>query len=123
MSGVKGTRIATGIFQRPGGTYNVAISVGNRLRKRSFEHLRDAISWRDEQIKERAPVDKRRAYNHWSPQDVWIDEDDRRAQIEQAPRKKVKRGGRNYTVIQLPYVAPVKPTDWREPSLHQTETA
>ena len=106
-TGWSGERVAKGIFHRPGGTYHVAISVKNQMRKKSFPTLEAAISWRDDQISSRP----QRAFSAginalhrstWSPKDMRDDYDEIRRQIEKAPRTTETINGREFTVVHIP---------------------
>lgn len=120
--GWNGPRVASGIYQRPGGTFNVAISVKNQTRKASFPTLEEAIAWRDEQKRERVPP-RKRAFSvgiesvhrsTWEPADYEIDRQNIREQLKKSPKTTTVRDGREFTLVRLPFSSPVRETKWSD---------
>jgi hypothetical protein len=122
-------RVEEGIHRRAGGTYAANVSIGNQTRRASFKTLSEARAWRRELIAKRPPRERGYAkgvnalhMSTWEPEDTRREREQMREQILTAPRKTVKRAGKQFTLVQLP-PARHAPTCWREPSLRQVEAA
>lgn len=126
--GWNGKKIEPNIYLRPSGRYFVHLSIRNKSVKKTFDTLEEARSWRDEMRKTRP----KRVYQSrfreflpgsgvrtihrstWEPADYELDRAIIRNQLETAKRIPVEREGREFVVVELPYIAPVKPTDWSD---------
>jgi hypothetical protein len=112
-------RLEEGIYRRPSGTFLAQVSYQNRCRKKTFPTIEEARAWRQAQVEER-PV---RVYSRgidalvrstWGEsEDILEDREERRRQIQEAPRTSTTIGGQRFTLVQLP-PAPYIPTKWDE---------
>lgn len=135
-AGWNGERVEQNIYRRSSGRYFVHLSVRNKSVKKTFDTIEEARAWRDEQSRARPKrVYKSRGLRRfvsggistlhrstWEPADYEMDRQIIRDQLESANRVEVQRDGMEFTVIELPYIAPVKPTDWTDADAHRIST-
>jgi hypothetical protein len=114
--GWDGEKVEKGIWRRDSGSYSVKVSVNGKQHRSSFKTLAEARAFRDNLVSTRRPPV--RSNKLWGTgfhsADVAEDRKKTKVMIEKAPRRKRRISGRTYTVVSLPYIAPVAPTSWMD---------
>lgn len=105
VRGERGTvKVESGIYRREGGTYAVEVSANHSTFNKSFPTLKEARAYKQEVINSRKKREKRiyrRATVNYSAEET-ATRDAARALLKDAPRSKVKRDGRDFTLVKLP---------------------
>lgn len=100
MSGVddRGGRVAPNIYPTRLGKFEVRILCGGKKLQARFDSLDEATAWRDDVIARRPKRKYERAGQRLeTPLDRRL-----REELESAPRKRVRRDGRTFTLVKLP---------------------
>lgn len=125
-SGWDGKRVARSIFQRDIGTFQVKVAVNGKTHRATFATLEEAVQWRDEMQRKRLPRMGNRFLpgtgvstlhrSTWEPADYELDREAIRRQLSSGNRSTVERDGREFTLVELPYIPPVTRARWDDMS-------